>query len=347
MFSGQWPILGQPLQRNPNLLDKEAAKRMQRIRYCFVVLVAILSSFVVFGGPAALMASAAACTDPATDNDKEYAGDNDVWCSAGPVVAPSPSPSPTSSPTAAPSPYSGPSPTASPTGAPVPPPAAGTFPVTYFLPDFTGPATRTFSQQFISQVGSTYVHVTYPAGSSAPSSGHPGGAQAPLRMGVGSLDNAALTYQLRFPVGFQFVKGGKLPGLCGGQCWTGSNNGPGGWSTRFMWRANGAGEVLLSDATTTGYGTDLGRGNWTFLADGHWHTLSQTIHLNTPGQADGTIDVVYNGVQVGHFTGITFRTDASTRIDSLMFTTFFGGHDSTWAPTADMSIDFASFHVWF
>jgi hypothetical protein len=216
--------------------------------------------------------------------------------------------------------------------------------VAYFAPAFTGPATRQFSNQFIVQMGA-YVGTTYPAGSSAPSSGHPGGAQAMLPLAVGPLDNATLTYQVRFPVGTQWVKGGKLPGLCGGQCWTGSNNGSGGFATRFMWRADGNGEVLLSAATTTGYGTDLGRGNWRFLADGHWHALSQTLHLNTPGTSDGTIDVTYNGVQVGHFTGITFRTDANTHIDSLMFSTFYGGHDSTWAPTTDQHFYFADFRI--
>jgi hypothetical protein len=216
--------------------------------------------------------------------------------------------------------------------------------VGYFAPDFAGPATRTFSRQFISQLG-TYVEVSYPAGSSAPSSGSPGGAQAKLSIAAGPAVDATLTYQIRFPTGFQWVKGGKLPGLCGGQCWTGSNNGAGGWATRYMWRAGGSGEVLLSDATTTGYGTDLGLGAWTFQADGKWHTLSQHIHLNTPGQADGNIDVRYDGTQVAHLTGITFRTDAATLIDSLMFCTFYGGHDSSWAPTVDEHIDFASFHL--
>jgi hypothetical protein len=201
-----------------------------------------------------------------------------------------------------------------------------------------------FQQQFITNYGS-YVETCYPAGSSAPSSGVPGGAQARLPMAAGARDDATLTFQVRFPVGHQWVKGGKLPGLCGGQCWTGSNNGPGGFATRFMWRAGGAGEVLLSDATTTGYGTDLGIGSWYWQADGQWHTVSQHLHMNTPGQADGYIDVTYNGALVAHFTGITFRTDTSTHIDSLMFCTFYGGHDSTWAPTSTQTADFTSFRV--
>jgi hypothetical protein len=217
--------------------------------------------------------------------------------------------------------------------------------VSSFAPDFVGPATRTFTEQFITDQGSD-VQVCYPAGATSPSSGHPGGAQAELAIAQGPALSYTLSYQVSFPVGFQWVKGGKLPGLCGGQCWTSSNDGPGGWSARFMWRANGAAEVLLSDATTTGYGTDLGRGSWNWLADGQFHTLTEAVTMNTPGQADGSIVVTYNGTQVADFTGITFRAAGDTdEIDSLMFTTFFGGHDSSWAPSTTQYIDFAGFSV--
>ena len=223
-------------------------------------------------------------------------------------------------------------------------PAPSAFPVAYFSPSFSGPATRVFTQQYIVSYGS-YVETCYPAGSTSPSSGLSGGAQARLAIARGSLDDATLTYRIRFPAGFTWVKGGKLPGLCGGLCWTGSNNGPGGWAARFMWRAGGAGEVLLSDATTTGYGSDLGLGSWHFQADSQWHVLSEHVHMNTPGRSDGTIDVTYNGAAVAHFGGLTFRTATTTHIDSLMFSTFFGGHDSTWAPAAPQRIDFAIFQL--
>jgi hypothetical protein len=283
---------------------------------------------------------AADCTDRATDSDTEYAGDVDVWCTANPVPIPNPTPSgaPISSPAASPSPVAIPSPSS------VPTPIVGAFPVTYFAPGFSGPATRQFTQQFIAQIGN-YVEVTYPAGSSSPSSGSPGGAQARMSLTGGPIDDGTLTYSVRFPVGFQFVKGGKLPGLCGGACYTGGTNGLAGWSARFMWRTAGAGEAYVYSATTIGYGDSLGRGNWYWPADGQWHSVSQHVHLNTPGVADGTIDVSIDGVHVSHDAGIEFRIDATVHIDSLMFSTFYGGHDSTWAPTADQHIDFASFTI--
>ncbi len=221
----------------------------------------------------------------------------------------------------------------------------GTFPVGFFAPDLIGPARRTFSEQFIMEVDG-HLEVGYPAGSSSPSSGHPGGAQAKLAIAAGPALSYTLTYQIRFPVGFQWVKGGKLPGLCGGQCWTGSHNGPGGWAARFMWRAGGAGEVLLSAATTTGFGSDLGLGDWHFQADGGWHTLTEKVTMNTPGQPDGSIEVGYDGSRVATLTGLVLRASGDTEeIDSLIFSTFFGGSGSSWAPTAAQHIDFRGFAV--
>lgn len=321
---------------------------MQRIRLRLVAATVAIVAPVMFASFVAVGSIVFAndtCTDPATDNDREYAGDNDVWCTTSPTASPAVAPTPPSLPTPLPSTTPNPLPPLPPPGgASGPCPAPGVFPTAFFAPGFAGPISRTFSSQFISNYGA-YIETCYPIGSSAPSSGSPGGAQAKLPMAVGPVDDATLTYRIRFPVGTQWVKGGKLPGLCGGQCWTGSNNGPGGWAARFMWRAGGAGEVLINDATTSGYGTDLGLGSWYFQADGNWHTLTEHVHMNTPGVPDGFIDVTYDGAAVAHFTGITFRTDYTTHADSLMFSTFYGGHDSTWAPTATQRFDFTGFGV--
>ncbi len=290
--------------------------------------------------PAGTVRPTSTPTDPSTPTPAGTPG-------ATPRGTPNPTPRSTPSPTPRPPAPASATPSPSPSAATAASCSPGTFPTAYFAPGFVGPISRTFHEQFITDEGS-YLRVCYPAGSTSPSSGHPGGAQAKLSIAAGPRLSYTLTYQIRFPVGFQWVKGGKLPGLCGGQCWTGSNNGPGGWSTRFMWRANGVAEVLLSDATTTGYGTDLFRysGNWNWQADGQWHTISQTVTMNTPGVANGTIAVSYDGRQVAQATGITFRAAGDTdEIDSLMFTTFFGGHDSSWAPTTTQEIDFANFRV--
>lgn len=58
-----------------------------------------------------------------------------------------------------------------------------------------------------------------------------------------------LSYEVAFDKGFQWVKGGKLPGLRGGSDTSGCEGGaePNGtdcWSTRLMWRTAGEGEGM-------------------------------------------------------------------------------------------------------
>lgn len=65
-----------------------------------------------------------------------------------------------------------------------------------------------------------------------------------------------LRYYVRFSEGFDFVKGGKLPGLFGGAIPDGTN----GFSVRYMWRTNGDGEAYAHLPTSDLYGTENGRG---------------------------------------------------------------------------------------
>lgn len=73
-----------------------------------------------------------------------------------------------------------------------------------------------------------------------------------------------LSYAVRFSSNFNFVLGGKLPGLYGGIGNTGGNipDGTDGFSTRYMWGRNGVGEVYAYLPTSQQYGTGIGRGNW-------------------------------------------------------------------------------------
>jgi hypothetical protein len=186
--------------------------------------------------------------------------------------------------------------------------------------------------------------VTYPAGSSAPSAGAPyGGAQLCEPFATGPARSVTLTYEVRFPVGFQFVKGGKLPGIYGGvEPFSGGKHSSNGWSMRLMWRTGGAAEVYAYIATTSGYGDEYGKGNFRWLADGRWHTVSETVTVNTPGANDGSVRLAYDGTVYITQTGLAV-TRSQTPALGLFFSTFYGGHDSSWAPTADMHIDFRNF----
>jgi hypothetical protein len=193
--------------------------------------------------------------------------------------------------------------------------------------------------------GGTLLRVHYPAGSaSRRADGAEGGMQVYLRLPDEPVDVLDMQYQVRFPADFDFVKGGKLPGLYGGTVTGGQEipDGTNGFSTRYMWRAGGEGEVYAYLPTSQEHGTSLGRGCWSFPA-GRWTTIQQRVRLNTPGETDGEVTVWQDGRQVLSQGGLEFRTTDALRIDGLFFSTFFGGGDTSWATPVDQYADFAAF----
>ncbi|AFZ42660.1 hypothetical protein PCC7418_0429 [Halothece sp. PCC 7418] len=194
------------------------------------------------------------------------------------------------------------------------------------------------------------LRVYYPAHSASPTvarKGFPlGGAQFYGTLNLPPQDALLLSYYVRFPNHFQFVKGGKLPGLFGGQGNSGGEipDGSDGFSTRYMWREQGKGEIYAYLPTSQNYGTSIGRGRWRFQRN-QWYHLQQKIILNQPHQANGVIQVWVNGKEVIHQKDVIFRTTDELKIDGILFSTFFGGGDSSWATPEDTYADFADFSV--
>jgi hypothetical protein len=199
-------------------------------------------------------------------------------------------------------------------------------------------------------VGPT-LRVNYPAGSASNLSANTdgsayGGTQVYLQPTNGPVDQLHLRYYLRFQPGFDFVKGGKLPGLYGGTVTSGRHipDGSNGFSTRYMWRRSGAGEVYAYLPSSVEHGTSLGRGSWSFTP-GQWICIEQAVQLNTPGRADGSVSVWLDGKLVFNQPDLSYRTTDKLKIDGLFFSTFFGGGDSSWASPADQYTDFAAFAI--
>jgi hypothetical protein len=94
---------------------------------------------------------------------------------------------------------------------------------------------------------SSMLQIFYPKGSVNPKSKPQGGSQfyaAPLD--IRHARSVTFAYSVFFPSDFEWVKGGKLPGLYGGR--TGCSGGDAAddcFSTRMMWRRGGAGELYL------------------------------------------------------------------------------------------------------
>jgi hypothetical protein len=203
---------------------------------------------------------------------------------------------------------------------------------------------------------------SYPAGTYKPSAKPAGGTgfyATPLQLS--NATTVTLQYSIFFPKGFNFVKGGKLPGLYGGHpsC-SGGNAAVDCFSTRFMFRTNGMGELytyLDQSKQVPGfckipplticnpsYGDSIGRGAIQFTP-GQWTTVKQTITLNTPGMNNGKLAVFLNGKQVFSFDQVSWRNMASVKFVGLDFETFFGGSDSSWATPMSQSVYFKDFSL--
>lgn len=197
-------------------------------------------------------------------------------------------------------------------------------------------------------LGETALRVYYPKGTSAPSDQTEGGAGFYATIDeLSRAEHACLQYKVRFEPGFQFVKGGKLPGLYGGDAPSGGDavTGEKGFSMRFMWREEGKGELYEYVVKDDEYGQSVGRGRWTFPT-GEWVTVEQEIILNDPDQSNGIARVWIDGEPILEQHNIIYRRNDDIFVDGLMFSTFFGGHGKEWRTPKDQTADFADFRFY-
>ncbi|KAI8076964.1 hypothetical protein BDF21DRAFT_364304 [Thamnidium elegans] len=170
----------------------------------------------------------------------------------------------------------------------------------------------------------------------------------------------SLQYNIFFPKGFNFARGGKLPGLYGGHgdC-TGGSSDSGCFTTRLMWRDKGIGEVYayLPDSAqrqnlcddkvnicNPDYGFSLGRGSFKFPT-GKWFSVRQIITLNTAGKRNGKLDIYLGGKKVMSEKDLVFRKKSSDRVVGIMFHTFFGGSDWSWRSPKTQYSYFKNFYL--
>ncbi|KAI6046086.1 polysaccharide lyase family 14 protein [Pisolithus marmoratus] len=192
------------------------------------------------------------------------------------------------------------------------------------------------------------LQITYPAGSY---SGGTGGAQWYTQWNTsdGSTFNSMLlSYELAFDSNFNWVRGGKLPGLRGGpnanSCSGGSQpTGNDCFSTRLMWRTGGAGEVygymlrpnnLCSQGNiicNSDYGISIDRGSF-YFATGQWMRITMLVQMNDPPDvANGNLLLYLDDTPIISQQGLQFRSGTSVNIGGIYFSTFFGGSDNSWA----------------
>ena len=199
------------------------------------------------------------------------------------------------------------------------------------------------------EAGAPWLRVTYSVGKIGPEQCGVG-----WRWPIGKCDFAELRYTVRFSKDFDFVKGGKLPGFCGGpenvsggRPATGTN----GFSSRLMWRKEGRGEAYVYHKNQPErYGE-----SFSFPKDFHFPTekdvhVRMAVSMNTPGKRDGSLRV-WIAIAEEKETLFVERTDMEWRsvdtfgVDSLYFETFHGGSDETWAPKRPCWAEFGGLRV--
>lgn len=162
----------------------------------------------------------------------------------------------------------------------------------------------------------------------------------------GRFEELYLSYRVKFGKGFDFVLGGKLPGLAGGKANTGGKRPTGrdGWSARMMWRQGGRAVQYVYHPDQPGlYGTDFDWGMQ--FVPGRWHTVEHHIIMNTPGRYDGLIEAWFDGEPALSVANLRFRDTRRLAIDSVFISTFFGGNSAEWAATQDETISFDDFVI--
>lgn len=166
------------------------------------------------------------------------------------------------------------------------------------------------------------------------------------------LESASMQYDVFFDAGFDWKKGGKLPGLCGYDCPVGCStvDRERGWSTRLMWRSGGR-------MTTYAYYPDKPKAircgeDWWWdrpVRSGVWHTVRLHAKMNTAGKPDGISRAWLDGRLVLDKTDVIYRYTASMdhAVTRAYVTTYAGGSSvADFAPSRDQYIKFRNFAVW-
>ncbi|KAI0737966.1 hypothetical protein C8Q80DRAFT_289331 [Daedaleopsis nitida] len=178
------------------------------------------------------------------------------------------------------------------------------------------------------KASSSFIELFYPAHSINPGQKPQGGADFyAVPLDLRGARNVSLEYSVFFPSNFDWVQGGKMPGIYGGHdgC-SGGDEALDCFSTRLMWRKGGAGELYLyapkvkqtaalcktppQTVCESDYGLSVARGSFKFAA-GNWTHVRQTVALNTPGKQDGGFTLDVNGKRVIDLHDVFYRDTPS------------------------------------
>ena len=167
-----------------------------------------------------------------------------------------------------------------------------------------------------------------------------------------SVREATLRYYVRFDHKFEFVKGGKLPGLIGGpNRATGCVKQPkDSWSVRLMWRREGIASLYMYHQgrvqSKSRCGIDY-KSNFKFRK-GKWHRIELFVKVNSSrNRSDGYTSLKIDGKTRLKIRNLKFRATNSKRalIDQFYLSNFYGGSTRSWAPRRTTKMQFDEIRV--
>lgn len=210
--------------------------------------------------------------------------------------------------------------------------------------------------EIVAENGNNVLRVKYPAGCVGPN-------DTPIGCGIQikwplpeTADTMWVSYRIKFEEGFQFVKGGKLPGLCGGKCYTGGVPATGdGWSARIMWRTGGTVvQYMYFTEQVSQYGDDMkwdASGTQRVFSTDVWHTVLTQIVLNdvypgsSQGERNGILRSWFDGELALDLDDLRLVDYQDQTIDIFYISTFHGGNTADWSPLVDSYICYDDFWI--
>jgi hypothetical protein len=177
-------------------------------------------------------------------------------------------------------------------------------------------------------------------------------------------ESASVSYSIYFPDSFDFRRGGKAGcGMCLGtklyECDTGGEHSNSGGSVRVTWKENGQGvaymylptqaplssqsaafKAVADDPDKSGIHI-FAKSSLKFIKGG-WNSVTLTVKLNSVSSSNGLLRLTINGV-TEELSDVLYRRDATVKINTMVFATFFGGSSKDYAPLKSETATFKDF----
>ncbi|PSC69467.1 methyltransferase type 11 [Micractinium conductrix] len=160
--------------------------------------------------------------------------------------------------------------------------------------------------------------------------------------------SATLAYEVYFPPDFDWMLGGKLPGLRQGDECSGGRYADTCFSFRLNWQEEGEAQGYFyapiqrqvpefwrlpntGQQGTSGIVVGRGAGGMRFRRSA-WNAVRIRLELNDPGVPNGLLEFAVNNVTGVSFRQAYFRGSPHQLIEHIFLQSFYGGHEAKWAP---------------